>query len=209
MKTVIINYGSGNLRSVEKGVMFASQSLDMEVKVTACSDEVRSADRIILPGVGSFADCMKGLTAVSGMRAALEEVVIERGRPFLGICVGMQLLADLGLEHVSTKGFGWISGTVDKILAGQLKVPHMGWNNLEIDQPHALLNEVSSGDHAYFVHSYHFKVDNPKNIMAHVKYGEYIAAAVVRDNISGTQFHPEKSQAVGLKTIENFLKWFP
>ena len=145
MKTVIINYGSGNLRSVEKGVLFASQSLDMEVKVTACSDEVRSADRIILPGVGSFADCMKGLTAVSGMRAALEEVVIERGRPFLGICVGMQLLADLGLEHVSTKGFGWISGSVDKILAGQLKVPHMGWNNLEIDQPHALLNEVSSG----------------------------------------------------------------
>ena len=132
MKTVIINYGSGNLRSVEKGVLFASQSLDMEVKVTACSDEVRSADRIILPGVGSFADCMKGLTAVSGMRAALEEVVIERGRPFLGICVGMQLLADLGLEHVSTKGFGWISGTVDKILAGQLKVPHMGLSLIHI-----------------------------------------------------------------------------
>ncbi len=209
MKTVIINYGSGNLRSVEKGVLFASQSLNMEIKVTASSDEVRSADRIILPGVGSFADCMKGLTAISGMREALEEVVIERGRPFLGICVGMQLLADQGLEHVSTKGLGWISGVVDKIAVDKLKVPHMGWNNLEIAQSHTLFNEVSSGDHAYFVHSYHFKVTNPKNILAHVDYGGYIAAAVVRDNISGTQFHPEKSQAVGLKTIENFLKWFP
>lgn len=209
MKTVIIDYGSGNLRSVEKGTVHAAQSLDMDIVVTSSPDQVRSADRIILPGVGAFADCMNGLTSISGMRAALEEAVIERARPFLGICVGMQLLADAGLEHGRTQGLGWIGGTVEEIEADQLKVPHMGWNNLEIDEPHPLFEGIDSGDHAYFVHSYHFKAANPKNILAHVDYGGYITAVVGRDNILGTQFHPEKSQSLGLKLIENFLQWSP
>lgn len=209
MKTVIIDYGSGNLRSVEKGAVHAAQSLDMDIVVTSSPDQVSSADRIILPGVGAFADCMNGLTSIGGMRDALEEAVIERARPFLGICVGMQLLADAGLEHGRTQGLGWIGGTVEEIEADQLKVPHMGWNNLEIDHRHPLFEGIDSGDHAYFVHSYHFKAANPKNILAHVDYGGYISAVVGRDNILGTQFHPEKSQSLGLKLIENFLQWSP
>ena len=189
--------------------MHAAQSLDVDIVVTSSPDQVRSADRIILPGVGAFADCMTGLTSIDGMRAALEDAVIERARPFLGICVGMQLLADSGLEHGRTQGLGWIGGTVEEIEADQLKVPHMGWNNLEIDQPHPIFDGIESGDHAYFVHSYHFKAANPKNILAHVDYGGYITAVVGRDNILGTQFHPEKSQSLGLKLIANFLQWSP
>lgn len=209
MKTVIIDYGSGNLRSVENGALRAGHSLDMEIVVTSSPDEVKNADRIILPGVGAFADCMTGLTSIDGMRDALEETVIANARPFLGICVGMQLLADAGLEHGRTQGLGWIGGTVEDIEAHKLKVPHMGWNNLEIDQPHPLFTGIESGDHAYFVHSYHFKATNPKNILAHVDYGGYITAVIGRDNILGTQFHPEKSQSLGLKLIENFLQWSP
>lgn len=209
MKTVIIDYGSGNLRSAEKSTVRAAEGLDMEVSVTSSPDEVLNADRVILPGVGAFADCMAGLTSLSGMRNALEEVVIEKGRPFLGICVGMQLLADTGVEHGTTAGLGWVNGSVEEIDAGPLKVPHMGWNDLIIDQPHPLFDGINTGDHAYFVHSYHFNASNKKNILAHVDYGGYIGAAVGRDNIVGTQFHPEKSQAVGLRLIENFLKWSP
>jgi len=209
MKTVIIDYGSGNLRSAEKSTVRAAEGLDMEVSVTSSPDEVLNADRVILPGVGAFADCMAGLMSLSGMRNALEEVVIEKGRPFLGICVGMQLLADTGVEHGTTAGLGWVNGTVEEIDAGPLKVPHMGWNDLIIDQPHPLFDGINTGDHAYFVHSYHFNASNKKNILAHVDYGGYIGAAVGRDNIVGTQFHPEKSQAVGLRLIENFLKWSP
>ena len=209
MKTVIIDYGSGNLRSAEKSTVRAAEGLDMEVSVTSSPDEVLNADRVILPGVGAFADCMTGLTSLSGMRNALEEVVIEKGRPFLGICVGMQLLADMGVEHGTTAGLGWVNGTVEEIDAGPLKVPHMGWNDLIIDQPHPLFDGINTGDHAYFVHSYHFKASNKKNILAHVDYGGYIGAVVGRDNIVGTQFHPEKSQSVGLRLIENFLKWSP
>ncbi len=209
-KTVIIDYGSGNLRSAEKGTARAAEGLDMDVLVTSSPDEVRSADRIILPGVGAFADCMRGLTALDGMRDILQEKVIQGGTPFLGICVGMQLLADAGLEHGSTDGLGWIGGTVEEMEAGDLKVPHMGWNDLVIDQPdHPVFKDVNTGNHAYFVHSYHFKVLDSKNSLAHVDYGGYISAVVGRDNIVGTQFHPEKSQAVGLKLIENFLKWSP
>lgn len=213
MKTVIIDYGSGNLRSAEKSTVRAAENLNMDVVVTSSPDDVRKADRIILPGVGAFADCMGGLLSLDGMREALEESVIVQGKPFLGICVGMQLLANAGLEHGKTDGLGWISGTVEEIDAKNdptLKVPHMGWNDLVIDQTdHPVLKGINSGDHAYFVHSYHFKAAANKNILAHVDYGGYISAIIGRDNILGTQFHPEKSQSVGLKLIENFLTWSP
>lgn len=212
MKTVIIDYGSGNLRSAEKSTIRAAKDLDMNVVVTRSPNEVLSADRIILPGVGAFADCMAGLNALEGMRAALEEAVIERGRPFLGICVGMQLLACAGLEHGRTEGLGWIAGEVEILSFPEdtsLKIPHMGWNDLEIDQSHEVLNGINSGDHSYFVHSFHFKAAKQNNIIAHVDYGGKINAIVGRDNIVGTQFHPEKSQQVGLKLLENFLKWSP
>ncbi len=213
MKTVIIDYGSGNLRSAEKSTLRAAENMDMDVIVTSSPDEVRKADRIILPGVGAFADCMHGLLALDEMREALEESVISNGKPFLGICVGMQLLADAGLEHGKTAGLGWIGGTVEEIDVADnpnLKVPHMGWNDLTLDQSdHPVLKGIDTGDHAYFVHSYHFKATSDKNILAHVDYGGYISAIMGRDNILGTQFHPEKSQADGLKLIENFLTWSP
>ena len=209
MKTVIIDYGSGNLRSAEKGTIRAAQGMDLEVLVTSSPDDVLGADRIILPGVGAFADCMSGLSALTGMRDALEEAVINKGRPFLGICVGMQLLADAGLEHGRTEGLGWISGTVEELKVDPLKVPHMGWNNLKIDQKHPLFSGINNDDHAYFVHSYQFKTSDQKNMLAHVDYGGEITAVIGRDNIVGTQFHPEKSQALGLKFIRNFLHWSP
>ncbi len=213
MKTVIIDYGSGNLRSAEKSTVRAAENMDMDVIVSSSPDDVRRADRIILPGVGAFKDCMSGLTSIGGMRDALEEAVISKERPFLGICVGMQLLADAGLEHGRTEGLGWIKGVVEKISIDNdpnLKIPHMGWNDLNIDQKnHPILRGLRNGDHAYFVHSYQFNVADKKNILAHVDYGGYISAVVGRDNIAGTQFHPEKSQAVGLRLIENFLKWSP
>jgi glutamine amidotransferase len=210
MKTVIIDYGSGNLRSAEKSTVRAAAGLDMEVLVTSKPEDVITADRIILPGVGAFADCMSGLCALDGMRYALEEKVLKKGTPFLGICVGMQLLADEGVEHGITKGLGWIGGSVEAIRAPGLKVPHMGWNDLIIEQSdHPVLAGIKNGDHVYFVHSYHFKINDDKNSLAQVDYGGYINAIIGRDNIIGTQFHPEKSQAVGLRLIENFLKWSP
>ena len=214
MKTVIIDYGSGNLRSVEKSTLRAAHDagFDMDITVTSSPDEVLNADRVILPGVGAYADCMRGLSGLQGMRNALEEVVIDKGRPFLGICVGMQLLSDVGVEHGRTTGLGWIKGVVEEINVQNfpsLKVPHMGWNNLNIDHPHKLFEGINDGDHAYFVHSYHFKTANLENVLAHVSYSDKITAIIGRDNIIGTQFHPEKSQAVGLRFIENFLKWTP
>lgn len=213
MKTVIIDYGSGNLRSAEKSTVRAARDagLDMDVVVTSSIEEVLSADRIILPGVGAFADCMSGLKALDGMIDTLEELVLNQGKPFLGICVGMQLLADAGLEHGRTKGLGWIGGTVEMIDVNDpaLKVPHMGWNNLNLDSDHPVLKGIESGDHAYFVHSYHFKTADKLNTLAHVDYSAKITAMIGRDNIIGTQFHPEKSQSMGLKLLENFLKWTP
>lgn len=214
MKTVIIDYGSGNLRSAEKSTVRAAADagLSMEVIVTSSPDEVACADRIILPGVGAFADCMYGLNGLDGMREVLEEVVLKNAKPFLGICVGMQLLADAGLEHGRKEGLGWISGTVEEIDVSQspsLKVPHMGWNNLIIDRKHPILNGIKAGEHAYFVHSYHVKVSDTANVLAHVDYAGKITAIIGRDNIVGTQFHPEKSQSVGLKLLENFLQWSP
>ena len=214
MKTVIIDYGSGNLRSAEKSTLRAAAdaNLKMDVCITSSPKEVAKADRIILPGVGAFADCMDGLNQLDGMRSALEQVVLNDAKPFLGICVGMQLLADAGLEHGRKEGLGWVSGIVNEIDVNaepSLKVPHMGWNDLIINSDHPVLNNISTGDHAYFVHSYHVSVTDPANILSHVDYAGKITAMIGRDNIVGTQFHPEKSQNVGLKLLENFLKWSP
>jgi glutamine amidotransferase len=211
VNTVIIDYGSGNLRSVEKSTLRAAEGLGMDVVVSGDPEDVIKADRIILPGVGAFADCMQGLNSLEGMRSALEEAVLQKGVPFLGICVGMQLLADTGLEHGHTKGLGWIGGTVEQLdVDVSLKVPHMGWNDLELTQDnHPLLEGIKTGDHAYFVHSYHFKATDHNMVLSEVDYDGVITAMVARDNIVGTQFHPEKSQKIGLRFLKNFLQWSP
>jgi glutamine amidotransferase len=216
-KTVaIIDYGSGNLHSAAKAFerMNGEASAGFTVRVTSDPDEVRGADRVVLPGVGAFADCRSGLLAVEGMMAALEEAVIEKTRPFLGICVGMQLMADRGLEHGETPGFGWIGGEVRAITPddASLKIPHMGWNTLNVITPHPLLESIETGPsglHAYFVHSYHLVAESSASIVAETGYGGAVTAMVARDNLAGTQFHPEKSQKLGLALIANFLKWTP
>jgi imidazole glycerol-phosphate synthase subunit HisH len=212
MKTVIIDYGSGNLRSAEKSFERSVRELglDMTVDVTSDADIVRSADRVVLPGVGAFGDCIKGLKAVPGMVAALEETVHQKGRPFLGICVGMQLMATHGLEHGQHDGLGWISGEVEEITPSDktLKIPHMGWNELEIVHAHPVLTDLPVS-HAYFVHSYQLHAEDEADVVARTTYGGPVTAAVARDNMIGTQFHPEKSQALGLALIRNFLQWRP
>ena len=211
----IVDYGAGNLRSASKAFERAVRTLDADivVSVTAEPEIVRRADRIVLPGVGAFADCMAGLGAVKGMRDVLEERVIGGGVPFLGICVGMQLMATEGREKGVHAGLGWIPGAVVRLEpAGGLKVPHMGWNTLRFTQPHALLAGIADGEeglHAYFVHSYHLATDDPATLYATAQYGQTVTACVGRDNLFGAQFHPEKSQALGLKLIENFLGWTP
>ena len=212
MKTVIIDYGSGNLRSAEKSFERSVRELglDMAVQVTSDADEVSGADRIVLPGVGAFGDCIRGLKAVPGMVEALEETVRRKARPFLGICVGMQLMAERGLEHGNHAGLGWIEGDVVEITPGDatLKIPHMGWNELEIVHPHPVFEGLPAS-HAYFVHSYHLKAADGHRLVARTDYGGPVTAAVARDNMIGTQFHPEKSQALGLALIRNFLQWRP
>lgn len=211
----IVDYGAGNLRSAAKAFERAARTLGAEtaVTVTADPDLVRRADRIVLPGVGAFADCMAGLEAVTGMREALDERVIAGGAPFLGICVGMQLMATEGREKGVWPGLGWIAGAVVRLTPeGGLKVPHMGWNTLRFTQPHALLAGIADGEeglHAYFVHSYHFVPDDAAELYATADYGGAVTACVGRDNLFGTQFHPEKSQALGLQLIANFLRWAP
>ena len=207
MQAVIVDYGSGNLRSAAK----AFERVGAEVRVTADADEVRRAERIVLPGVGAFADCMRGLTAVTGMREALEEAVRRRGTPFLGICVGMQLMAERGREFETVDGLGWIDG---EIVAMQpederLKIPHMGWNELSVRREHPLTQDLAANAHAYFVHSYHLAGGRADELVATTDYGGAVTAIVARDNIAGTQFHPEKSQETGLALIANFLKWRP
>jgi len=213
MITALIDYGSGNLRSAAKAFERASREagLAAAIRVTSDAKEVAAADRIVLPGVGAFADCKRGLLAVPGMAAALEEAVIGKARPFLGICVGMQLMATRGLEFTVTEGLGWIPGEVVAITPKDksLKIPHMGWNNLQILNPHKMLDGIKNGDHAYFVHSYRFAAAASADVWASVDYGGPIAAAIGRDNLFGVQFHPEKSQATGLKLISNFLRWKP
>lgn len=211
MTTAIIDYGSGNLRSAEKAFERTSKQVDGgPVLVTSDPLEVKSADRIVLPGVGAFADCRNGLMSVDGLFAAISERV-ENGTPFLGICVGMQLLASRGLEFGETLGFNWIAGTVEEIAPADdsFKVPHMGWNDLEISRTHPVLEGLETGDHAYFVHSFHMRLEDPTDRLATVDYAQDLTAIVARDNIVGTQFHPEKSQQTGLRLIANFLRWKP
>ena len=212
----LIDYGSGNLHSAGKALERAAREsgTNKTVLVTADPDVVRRADRIVLPGVGAYVDCRRGLDAVPGMVEALTEAVLERGRPFLGICVGLQLLASRGLEHGVTEGLGWIEGDVVKITPSDpaLKIPHMGWNSLNLVRPHPLFEGIATGADgldAYYVHSYHLKAANPAEVIATSDYGSTITAVVGRDNIAGTQFHPEKSQRLGLALLANFLKWTP
>ena len=208
MTVAIIDYGSGNLRSAAKAFEHVGGH---DVLVTARADDVRRADRIVLPGVGAFGDCRRGLLALDGMLDALEEAVIRGGRPFLGICVGMQLMATRGLEHGAHDGFGWIKGDVVAITPDDpaLKIPHMGWNNLSVRGTHPLLAGLGPDPHMYFVHSYHLAAEQDGEVLATADYGGSITAIVGRDNIVGTQFHPEKSQTLGLRLIENFLNWNP
>lgn len=210
----IIDYGSGNLRSAAKA--FERAALDgglaREILVTADAEVVRKADHVVLPGVGAFADCKRGLDAVPGMREAMEEAVRRRGQPFLGICVGMQLMAERGFEHGEAEGLGWIPGDVVALRPAdpRLKVPHMGWNDLTLlRRHHPVLAGLPDPMHGYFVHSYHLHCTNPGHRLAAVDYGGAVAAVVGRENLIGTQFHPEKSQAVGLALIANFLRWRP
>jgi glutamine amidotransferase len=215
-RLVIIDYGSGNLHSAAKAFERAARESEADVSIAVSADaaEVAAADRIVLPGVGAFADCKRGLEAVPGMWEALEDSVRGKGRPFLGICVGAQLMADRGLEFVVTPGFGWIKGDVKAIAPADpaLKIPHMGWNTLTVVNTHPLLEGIATGPeglHAYFVHSFHLAVADRGTLVAETDYGGPVTAMVGRDNIAGTQFHPEKSQALGLRLIANFLKWRP
>jgi imidazole glycerol-phosphate synthase subunit HisH len=216
MSVAIVDYGSGNLHSAAKAFERAARELGRgePIRVTNDPAVVANADRVVLPGVGAFADCRHGLDAVDGMTAALEEAVRRKGRPFFGICVGMQLLAERGREYEVTEGLGWIAGEVDRIAPTdpQLKIPHMGWNTLNVVRPHALLEGLplgSAGRHAYFVHSYQLRPTRRDDLVAEAEYGGPLTAVVARDNIFGTQFHPEKSQRLGLALIANFLQWKP
>jgi glutamine amidotransferase len=212
MLTALVDYDSGNLHSAEKAFeRMARETNAGEVIVTADADAIARADRIVLPGDGAFPACRAALHAVSGIAEAIETAVIRRGVPFLGICVGMQMLATVSHEYEETAGFGWIAGEIDRITPSDatLPVPHMGWNDLIIDRPHPLLDGINTGDHAYFVHSYQMTVRDSAERLAHVDYAGDVTAIIGRDNIIGTQFHPEKSQATGLRLIANFLAWRP
>ena len=216
MTTAIIDYGSGNLHSALKAFERAAREsgLNEAIRVTDDPEIVRAADRLVLPGVGAFADCRAGLERIPGLTDALSESARARGRPFLGICVGMQLLATRGLEHGETPGFDWIKGDVEAIEPDDpaLKIPHMGWNTLDLTRGHPLFAGVATGErglHAYFVHSYHFRTARAEDVLATTSYGGPITAAVAKDNLAGVQFHPEKSQSLGLALIANFLRWRP
>lgn len=216
MTVALIDYGSGNLHSAAKALERAAREAELAepIVVTADPDTVAAADRIVLPGVGAFADCRRGLDAVDGLVDAMEGAVRDKGRPFLGICVGMQLMATRGLEHRTTPGLDWISGDVAPIRPDDpsLKIPHMGWNTLAPARPHALLEGIPLGEnglHAYFVHSYALQPEDPDDVVATASYGGAITAVVARDNLAGTQFHPEKSQTLGLALLANFLRWQP
>ena len=216
MRVAIIDYGSGNLKSATKAFERASREagLGAEILLTSDAEKVRGADKIVLPGVGAFADCRAGLDAVDGMVEVLHEKVRDGGTPFLGICVGMQLMATRGLEKTTTDGLSWIAGDVVEMKPSDpmIKIPQIGWNTLQTRRDHPLLDGITTGPdgyHAYFVHSYHLQAEEPGNIVATTDYGMDVTAIVARDNMIGTQFHPEKSQTLGLALIANFLRWKP
>ena len=211
MIVAIVDYGAGNLRSAEKALAAAAGD-SARVLVTADPDQVRRADRVVLPGVGAFADCKRGLDSLPGMVEALEDAVLRQGKPFLGICVGMQLMASVGVEFGTHKGLDWIKGMVVVLDPADrsLRIPQMGWNDLQLkDTHHPALAATKSGEHAYFVHSYHFIAEQPRDVLATVEYGGPVTAIIGRDNLLGVQFHPEKSQQVGLNLLTSFLKWKP
>jgi glutamine amidotransferase len=206
MSVVIIDYGSGNLRSVAKALE-RSAAGTRSIQVTESPAALRDATHIVLPGVGAFADCMRGLERLDGMIDALNDAVHTRQKPFLGICVGMQMLFETGHEHGRYRGLGWLKGEVVPLQhTGSLKIPHMGWNELAVEKRHPLLDGINSGAHAYFVHSYHAECADPADRLATTHYGQTITAVVARDHIMGTQFHPEKSQQAGLRLLANFMK---
>lgn len=210
--TALVDYDSGNLHSAQKAFeRMASETGAGSVVVTSDPDVVSQADRVVLPGDGAFPHCREQLFRISGLAEAIIEAVTVKGRPFLGICVGMQMLASRGHEYELTEGLDWIGGEITRITPADpaLKVPHMGWNDLVLDQPHPVLEGIETGDHAYFVHSWAMQVTDPAHLLAHVDYGGAVTAIVGRDTIVGTQFHPEKSQATGLRLIGNFLTWRP
>lgn len=216
MRVAIIDYGSGNLRSAVKAFERAAteSGIEAEIELTDKADRVATADRIVLPGVGAYADCRRGLDAVPGMVEALRDVVETKARPFLGICVGMQLMSSRGLEKTVTEGLGWIKGDVVLMKPSDpaLKIPQIGWNTLVLNRPHVLFDTIPTGEgglHAYFVHSYHLAAQDPADVVATTDYGGAMTAFVARDNMAGAQFHPEKSQTLGLRLIANFLKWTP
>lgn len=216
MRVAIIDYGSGNLRSAMKAFQKAAENsgISAQIELVSEPERVKSADRIVLPGVGAYADCKAGLVAVPGMIEAINEVAIERGRPFLGICVGMQLMSSRGLEKQVTQGFGWIKGDVKLMTPDDpsLRIPQIGWNTIHVKHSHPLFEGIATGPngyHAYFVHSYHLDAENKEDVLATTDYGGEVTAAVARGNLAGTQFHPEKSQVLGLLLIANFLKWKP
>ncbi|MBC9245721.1 imidazole glycerol phosphate synthase subunit HisH [Paracoccus sp. 11-3] len=209
MRLALIDYDSGNLHSAHKAFELMGRDAGADIILTSDPEVALTADRIVLPGDGAFPACRAALGEVDGMAEALRDAVLNRGVPFMGICVGMQMLATVGHEYRETAGLDWIGGEVVAIDAPDLKVPHMGWNELVIDRPHPVLQGINPGDHAYFVHSWQFRVNDPAHLLAHADYGHPVTAVVGRDNIIGTQFHPEKSQGVGLRLISNFLNWKP
>ena len=212
MTTILIDYDSGNLHSAEKAFQrMARETGQGMVRVSNRPEDVATASRIVLPGDGAFPACRRGLAAIDGLEEAIVEAVTKRAIPFLGICVGMQMLANEGHEYETVTGFGWVAGDVRKIAPNDpaLKVPHMGWNDLVIDQPHPVLEGIATGAHAYFVHSYHMEMRNPAHRLAHCDYGGDVTAIVGHANVIGMQFHPEKSQEAGLRLIANFLNWAP
>ena len=211
-RIALIDYGSGNLHSAERALMEAARRTERapEISVTSDPQTIQQSDAIVLPGVGHFADCAAGLRAKDGLVDALEEAVLQKGKPFFGICVGMQLLADMGLEDGETPGLGWIPGEVDKIQPGPgYRIPHMGWNEIVPQQDHPILHGLGDAPHVYFTHSYVLHTENDAHTAAIATYGIPLVAAVARDNIFGTQFHPEKSQKVGLQILSNFMTWEP
>jgi glutamine amidotransferase len=216
MRVAIIDYGSGNLRSATRAFERAAREagIAVEIDLTADAERVRTADRIVLPGVGAYADCAAGLREAPGMWEAIEEATGPKARPFLGICVGMQLMSERGLEKTVSNGFGWIAGDVKEIRPADpsCKIPQIGWNTLRVSGEHPLFAGIPTGEsglHAYFVHSYHLDAKRPEDVLAVTDYGGPVTAAVARDNRAGTQFHPEKSQTLGLALIANFLRWNP